>query len=139
MPHHIRLTACLLLLCSTAFGQMGGGGRDRPAPQFPDIDRETLILNTPDKWYPFSRRTEALVDTLILPTGQEPSDWKEALRQEVYLTTAGVTAPRQIFELRSESDRERCTSFESAQINDQPENGYDVYLLATSLRNGWRR
>ena len=60
-----RLIGCLLLTCSTAVAQMGGGrgGGDRPAPQIPDVAKETLILSTPDKWYPYSRETDALVET----------------------------------------------------------------------------
>jgi hypothetical protein len=109
---------------------MGGGrgGGDRPAPQIPDVAEETLILSTPDKWYPYSRETDALVETYMFPTGQEPSDWEEALRQEVYLTTAGVTAPRQVFELRSKADSERCTNFESNTLSEQPDNGYPVFF-----------
>jgi len=39
-----------------------------------------MILDLPDKWYPYSRRTDAMVDTYVFPAGQEPSDWDETLR-----------------------------------------------------------
>jgi hypothetical protein len=74
----------------------GAKGRwaDRPPPQLPDVDKETMILDLPDKWYPYSRRTDAMVDTYVFPTGQEPSDWDETLRQEIFLSTAGISEAR---------------------------------------------
>lgn len=120
--------ALLILLTSSVSAQMGGGGRrDRPAPIFPDIDKETLILTTPEKWYPYTRRTDDMVDTYIFPTGQEPTDWKEALRQEVFLTTAGVTAPRQVYELRSESTAKTCDRYDTEILAERQENGYAMY------------
>ena len=129
MKYRLSTAGCLLLMSCSALAQMGGGGgNDRAGPQFPNIDEETMIFDVPDKWYPYSRRTDAKVDTYIFPIGDEPADWDETLRQEVFLTTAGVTAPRQVFELRSESNRSNCDDLETEILQESEENGYPIFL-----------
>jgi hypothetical protein len=123
----ICAAAFLFAMWGTAFAQMGGGGA-RPAPQFPDIDEEAMILDVPDKWYPYSRRTDAKIDTYIFPIGDEPADWDETLRQEIFHTTAGVTTPRQVFELRSDSNRNNCVELETEVLQESEENGYPMFL-----------
>lgn len=118
-----------LLLTSSQFAlaQRGGGGGERARPQIPDIDAETMILDIPDKWYPYSRRTDTMVDTYVFPTGQEPADWDETLRQEVFLSTAGITSARQVYELRAENNRGRCERYEAETLGDHQENGYPMF------------
>ncbi|MFL2546817.1 MAG: hypothetical protein ACJ0SL_05580 [Candidatus Rariloculaceae bacterium] len=106
-------------------GRGGGGGREEP--QFPNVEKETMIFQIPDKWYPYHRTTDEMIDTYIFPTGDEPSDWEETLRQEVFLTTAGVTEPRQVYDLRYESNRGSCDELESEILHDSLENGYPMF------------
>ena len=112
-----------------ALAQMGGGPdpADPVAPVLPDVDEETMIFDVPDKWYPFNRRTEDMVDTYIFPTGQEPQDWEETLRQQTFLSRAGVTEPRQVFELRSQNNQSNCIRYDTEVLGDELENGYAMF------------
>ena len=126
MKSYFAIVGCLLILSDAALAQRAGGA-DRPSPQLPDVDKETMILDIPDKWYPYSRRTDAMVDTYIFPTGQEPNDWDETLRQEIFLSTAGVSEARQVYQLRSDANSESCETYDAEVLQDREENGYSMF------------
>ena len=117
--------------CAPAAAQMGGMG----APQgmagqvvLRTPEGETMLVPLPDGWTPYSREAEEKVEGYIFPRGQEPSDWREALRQETYRTTAGIMAAERVYELRTESDQNSCESFASEILGEGPENGYSMVL-----------
>jgi hypothetical protein len=112
-----------------ALAQMGGGVNpaDRAAPIFPDVDGETMIFDVPERWYPFNRRTDDMVDTYVFPAGQEPEDWEETLRQQTFLSRAGVTEPRQVFDLRSQNNQSTCSRYDTEVLGDGLENGYPMF------------
>ena len=127
---------CLILVVTvlwsqSVFAQMGGGSgfdtAERAAQTFPDVTEETMIFDVPAKWYPYYRRTDDMVDTYIFPTGQEPEDWEETLRQQTFLGHAGVTEPRQVFDLRSQSNQSNCRRYEPEILGDGLENGYPMF------------
>jgi hypothetical protein len=125
--HMIRtyLIAATLLAAPFADAQPPGGmGGGAPQAIITDVDRESLILQIPAKWYPYHRTTDAKVDTFIFPTGQEPSDWKEALQSERFLTTLGVTTARQVYEFRTQGTN--CTEHSVTLSKEALENGYSM-------------
>ena len=126
MNSFISAVVILLILQSAAFGQGRGGGQRPAEAQVPDVDGESLILQIPDKWYPYSKETEVKVDTFVFPTGQKPEKWKESLRYERFLTTVGATEARQVYDLKIESNATKCVDYEAAVIKDEPENGYSM-------------
>ena len=67
-----------------------------------------------------------MVDTYVFPTGQEPSDWDETLRQEIFLSTAGISEARQVYQLRSQNTSESCDTYDSEVLQDREENGYSM-------------
>ena len=75
-----------------------------------------------------SEETEEKDERYIFPSGQEPTDWQQSLRQETYRTTAGITAAERVYELRVENDPKSCASFSSEKLSDEPENGYSTVL-----------
>jgi hypothetical protein len=60
----------LFLMSGISSGQRGVGGA-RTSPLFPDVEKETMIFEIPEKWYPYSRRTDAKIDTFF-SIGDEP-------------------------------------------------------------------
>lgn len=120
-----------IALCAPAAAQMGMGG----APQgmagqvvLQSPEGETMVVPLPDGWMPYQREAEEKDERYVFPGGQEPSDWREALRQETYRTTAGITRADRVYELRSESDANSCVSFDSRVLGEGPENGYSMVL-----------
>lgn len=114
----------LLFTLQTAIAQgMGGMAAPREAV-LPDVDKETLILQQPSKWYPYHRTTDAKVDTFMFPTGQEPQDWEEALQTERFLTTLGVTSARQVYEFRTQGSS--CAEHSVRLTKEAQENGYSM-------------
>ncbi len=125
------LCVAMLFSLNTAYAQMGGGGGgggggNRLAPAYipPDVEEESLIFSLPAKWYPYYKTTDAKVDTFIFPTGQEPTDWKEALQIERYLTTLGVTDARQVYAARTQGTN--CSEHSVTLSKEAPENGYST-------------
>lgn len=116
-----RLISFGFLLCvQLASAQPGGMGA--PPAAVPDVDEESLIIQVPSKWYPYHRTTDAKVETFMFPTGQEPSDWKEALQSERFLSNLGVTSALQVFEYRTQGGN--CPEHIVDLAKDGQENGY---------------
>ena len=123
------------VICAPVAAQMGGGMGGGRAPQGmggPTVLRspegETLVVPLPNGWTPYAREAEEKDEKYIFPSGQEPSDWLQTLRQETYRTTAGITEAERVYELRIESDPQSCESFSSEKLSDEPENGYSTVL-----------
>lgn len=112
----------LLVLSGAANAQMGGMGEQ--AVYIPDVDKESLILLRPDKWYPFYKESEQKVDTYYFPTGQKPESWKEAVQSQRYTSTMGVTSAAQVFQVRTQANAANCTEHQVTLISDDTENGY---------------
>ena len=113
--------------------QMGGGMGGAPQGMGGQMvlrapEGETMVVPLPNGWTPFQREAEEKDERYIFPSGQEPSDWQQTLRQETYRTTAGVTRADRVYELRIESDPNSCESFSSDKLSDEPENGYSTVL-----------
>jgi len=89
---------------------------------------ETMVVPLPNNWTPFAREGEEKDERYIFPSGQEPADWREALRQETYRSTVGITAAERVYELRTENDSHSCQSFTSETLAERPENGYSMVL-----------
>lgn len=70
-------------------------------------------------------------DVFLFPTGEDSSNWTEALQREACNTTAGMESAQQVYELRSAGDQESCPNYESEVREDEPENGYSTIV--------WRR
>ena len=70
----------------------------------------------------FSRRT------------RDPNDWTETLRQEAYLTTAGMPSAERVYELRSAGDAENCPNYSSEVLEQEPENGYSMIVWRQSCQ-----
>ncbi len=117
---HRFISLGFLLCIHFAAAQPGGMGAP-PAP-VPDVDKETLIIQVPSKWYPYHRTTEAKVETFMFPTGQDPSGWKEALQSEQFLSTLGVTSALQVYEFRTQGAN--CPEHLVDLTKDGQENGY---------------
>lgn len=110
------------LFSISANAQMGGATM---AEVFiPDVDEESVIFQVPSKWYPYYRTTDNKLDTFIFPTGQEPTDWKDALEVEEYNSTLGVTAARQVFDFRAQGAS--CTEHSATVTKEAAENGYSM-------------
>ena len=111
-------------------GGMGGGAPGGMAGQvvLRTPEGETMVVPLPNGWTPYAREAEEKDERYIFPAGQEPSDWREALRQETYRTTAGIAAAERVYELRTESDPNSCESFASEKLGEGPENGYSMVL-----------
>jgi hypothetical protein len=118
-------TSIFLLVNGVAHAQMGSAPREAQ-PYIPDVDRESLILQIPEKWYPYHLETENKVDTFVFPTGQKPEKWREMLRYERFLTTQGVTRAKQVFDLKTEINATNCVEYEAVLLIDVPENGYSM-------------
>ena len=116
------LVAITMLATQLSVAQMGGMGA--PSAALPNVDKESLIFQVPSKWYPYFRETDAKVDTFIFPTGQEPSDWKEALQTERFLTTLGVTTASQVCALRAQGTN--CAEHSATLSKEADENGYSM-------------
>lgn len=101
-----------------------GGGMGGAQPALPNVDKESIIYQPPAKWYPFHKTSDAKVDTFYFPTGQKPTDWKEALQIENFLSTLGVTSTHQVYELRTQGTG--CTSHRADLTKENMENGYPM-------------
>ena len=122
-----------VVACAPAAAQMGGmgGGGGAPGGMAGQVvlstpEGETMVVPLPNNWTPYAREAEQKDERYIFPSGQEPSDWRETLRQETYHTTAGVTSAERVYELRIESDPNSCESFTSRKLGEGPENGYSM-------------
>ena len=131
------------VICVPASAQMGMGGGGAAQGMGGQIvlrspEGETMVVPLPDGWTPYAREAEEKDDRYVFPSGQEPSDWQQALRQETYHTTAGITAAERVYELRVENDPGSCESFSSEQLTGEPENGYSTVLWrqVCELANG---
>jgi hypothetical protein len=109
---------------NAAHAQMGGG--PPPEEKIPEVDKETWIYKFPDKWYPFSRTSDAKLDTYIFPAGQNPQKWKEGLHFEEFLTTVGVKQASDVFELQTKGTHTPCVDYTAELVRDQPENNYSM-------------
>ncbi|MDE0371862.1 MAG: hypothetical protein OXI73_04865 [Rhodospirillales bacterium] len=121
--------------CAPAAAQMGGMGGMGGAPGgmagqvvLRTPEGETMVVPLPDGWTPYAREAEEKDERYIFPAGQVPSDWREALRQETYRTTAGIATAERVYELRTGSDQNSCESFASEKLGEGPENGYSMVL-----------
>ena len=120
--------------CAPAAAQMGGmGGGGAPAGMAGQIvlrspEGETMMVPLPNGWTPYRREAEEKDESYIFPGGQEPSDWREALRQETYRTAVGIEAAERVYALRIESDANSCASFASEILGEGQENGYSMVL-----------
>ena len=118
--------------CAPAAAQMGGMG-GAPGGMAGQVvlrtpEGETMVVPLPDGWTPYAREAEEKDERYIFPMGQEPSDWREALRQETYRTTVGIAAAERVYELRTENDPNSCESFASELLGEGSENGYSMVL-----------
>lgn len=127
------LVACSLMAAQLSFAQGMGAPREQVFV-IPEVDQESLILQIPSKWYPYHRTTDAKVDTFMFPTGQEPSDWKEALQSEKFTTTLGVTSARQVYDFRTQGTN--CIEHSVEITKEGKENGYSMaQWLETCVRD----
>ena len=121
-------------LCAPVAAQMGGmGGGGAPAGMAGQVvlrspEGETMLVPLPNNWTPYAREAEEKEERYIFPRGQEPTDWRETLRQETYRTTAGIQDAARVYELRTENDPNSCESFTSRVLAEGPENGYSMVL-----------
>ncbi|MDE0005589.1 MAG: hypothetical protein OXQ29_23100 [Rhodospirillaceae bacterium] len=125
------LSAAICAPAAAQMGAMGGGG----APQgmagglvIEIPEGETMVVPLPDGWMAYSREAEEKVERYVIPRGQELTDWREALRQETYRTTVGITAAERVYELRTAADPDNCESFASETLGEGLENGYSMVL-----------
>lgn len=116
------LIAALFITLNSANAQMGGMGEQEV--YIPDVDKESLILLRPDKWYPYFKESEQRVDTYYFPTGQKPENWKEAIQSQRYLSTMGVTEASAVFDVRTQANAPNCETHEVMLITNEAENGY---------------
>ncbi len=132
----IRRTAALLLLLMTstvlAQGRGGPPGGPPEPPPIPDVDKESLIFEVPDKWYPYSRSTDNKDETFIFPTGQKPDNWKEAFRVEQFHSTLGVSKARQAFDHKTQANASSCNTHDVSVLRESDENGYSTMLWTES-------
>ena len=117
-------------LCAPAAAQMGMGGGPQGMGQvvLHSPEGETMMVPLPEGWLPYQREAEGKDESYVFPGGQEPSDWRETLRQETYHATAGITRADRVYELRSEADANNCESYASEMLGEGPENGYSMVL-----------
>lgn len=145
MPIRAVLILVGFLFAATVFAQMGGmgggrggggaGGEERRRPVMPNIARETMILSMPDEWHAGQPLRDAnKMDFYMFPEGQEVANWTETLRQEAYLTTAGMESAERVYELRTASDGENCPNFTSEVLEQEPENGYSMIVWRQSCQ-----
>ncbi len=133
MNGNVLALACFIfsVVCESATAQMGGragaaGMGGQVVLQSPE--GETMLVPLPNGWTPYAREAEEKDERYVFPGGQEPSDWREALRQETYRTAVGIAAADRVYELRTESDVNQCDSFSSEILGEGPENGYSMVL-----------
>jgi len=116
-----------LLAAEHGLAQMGGmGGGMGGGTAGATVVEEAMIMTVPAGWSPYGQSTEDKTDMYILPEGQSLSDWEEVLRYETFNSTEGIQSARQVYELRTESNRERCPAFASEILQDEMENGYSM-------------
>lgn len=124
MFRYFVLILSLLAGLNAAHAQMGMGQEQEI--YIPDVDKESLILLRPDKWYPYFKESEQKIDTYYFPTGQKPEKWREALQSQQYLSTMGVTDAAQVYDVRTKANAANCTDHEVTLLSkaDDVENGY---------------
>lgn len=110
------------LTINIASAQMGGGMGAAEEVVIPEVDGESWIWLTPEKWYPYSKTSELKNDAYLFPTGQKPQKWKEMLQLEQFNSTLGLTDADQAFELKTQN----LAGCEVEKIIDQSENGYPM-------------
>jgi len=116
-------------------GGFGGDDDGRPQPRMPNVVRETMILSMPDDWHAAQPlRDENKMDFYLFPEEQGLDDWTETLRQEAYLTTAGMPSAERVYELRSAGDEENCPNYTSEVLEQEPENGYSMIFWRQSCQ-----
>ena len=120
----IALTPSILPL--DAWGQSQESTLPEQANEAPRITSEKMILRAPEKWYPYSKPDDAVVDTWFFPAGDDPSNWTETLRVQQFSQPSGVQSSSALFRMRSENARESCSEYESEILEDQLENGYPM-------------
>lgn len=141
MRTQIAITCIGLLIAEITFGQMGGGrgggnnNGEAPRSRVPNIPRETMIYYLPDEWYAAQPMRDAnKMDFFSFPEDQDLEEWTETLRQEAYLTTAGLQSAGRVYELRAESNSESCPNFTSEVLEQEPENGYSTIVWRQSCQ-----
>jgi len=145
MKIHAVLVCAGLLCAGQSSAQMGGGmgggrgggdeGFQRQRPVFPSIDRETMILSTPEDWHSTQPLgNENKVDLNYFPEGEDHSEWTETLREEIYRTTAGMESADRVYELRSVGDSKNCPNYTSEIREQEPENGYSMIVWRQSCQ-----
>ena len=146
MKYRIGILVVGLLAAATSMAQMGMGGGGRGGgnnggmgmgqrPVFPQVNRETLIMTRLDDWVSApATATANKTDVFLFPTGEDSSNWTEALQQEAYNTTAGMESAQQVYELRSAGDQENCPNYESEVREDEPDNGYSTIVWRQSCQ-----
>lgn len=139
----VRRIAALLLLLTTstvlAQGRGGPPGGPPEPPPVPDVDKESLIYDVPDKWYPYSRSTDDKDETFIFPTGQKPDSWKQAFRVEQFHSTLGVSDARQAFDHKTQANASSCNSHDVTVLRESDENGYSVMLWTESCETARKK
>jgi hypothetical protein len=101
----------------------------------PNVVRETMILSMPDDWHAAQPLRDAnKMDFYLFPEEQDLDDWTETLRQEAYLTTAGMPSAERVYELRSAGDEENCPNYTSEVLEQEPENGYSMIVWRQSCQ-----
>jgi len=137
----IKLTLIItttLIFFGTANAQMGGGGGGM-APErapIPEVDGETFIYQIPDKWYPYSKKSEAKADVYIFPTGQNPEKWKELLQLESFTSTLNLTDATQVYDLKTGALEGACDSHSVTSDKDNAENAYSMHQWTERCSQG---
>ncbi len=126
MARFLILLSLFSFALSNAQAQGGMGGGQEAKPFIPNVDVESFIYQIPAKWYPYQSKTDAKIATYIFPTGQEPSDWKEALQFDHFNSTAGVTDSKQVYQLKTQNTAKGCPNFTEKLLKQEAENGYSM-------------
>lgn len=125
----------LTFFISAANAQMGGGGMAAPLP-VPEVDEETLIFQIPEKWYPYSKDSEAKVDVYIFPTGSDPKKWKELVQLETFTSKMGITDSSQVYDLKTGALENACNTHNVTSDKDRDENSYSMHQWTERCTTG---
>ena len=127
MSRFICFIAFVFLLSGTAQAQMGGGGGGMAQPEpivIPDVEVETLLVEIPDKWGPFNRRTDTKTDTFYFPFGSSPERWSNAVHIQRFFTTLDLASASDYFDAKTAANAKACAEHDVSFLRGGTENGY---------------